>query len=156
IAADVLAAGDRLLNAIEDQGYAFAKVDTPIAYEDPPNRVLDITFHVVTGARVQIGEIRIRGLKDMKEPFVRKRVLVHSGEQFGSSKVEAARKDLLALGVFSSVSVRLGNKPDSEGRVPLTFTVRERAQHAVSLRGAYSSDLGGSTGVTWTKRNVSG
>ncbi len=58
--------------------------------------------------------------------------------------------------MFSSVSVRLGTKPDSEGRVPVTFNARERAGHAVSVSGAYSSDLGGSTGVSWTKRNVSG
>jgi translocation and assembly module TamA len=156
IAADVLAAGDRLLNALEDQGYAFAKVDTPIAYEDPPNRALDVTFHVNTGTRVQLGEIRIRGLKDMDEGFVRKRLLVHTGDQYSASRVEAARKDLLTLGVFSSVSVRVGTKADSEGRVPITFNARERKQHAVSLSAAYSSDLGGSTGVTWTKRNVSG
>lgn len=156
IAADVLAAGDRLLNALEDQGYAFAKVDTPIAYEDPPNRVLDVQFHVETGGPVKLGEIRIRGLKKMKESVVRKRLLVHTGELYGATKVEAARKDLLALGVFSSVSVRLGTKPDSEGRIPVTFNARERAGHAVSVSGAYSSDLGGSTGVSWTKRNVSG
>jgi len=156
IAADVLAAGERLQTALEDQGYAFAKVDTPIAYEDPPNRVLDIKFHVETGNLVKIGDIRIRGLKKMKEPVVRKRLLVHTGEQYGATKVEAARKDLLALGVFSSVSVRLGNKPDSEGRLPITFNARERPGHAVSVSGAYSSDLGGSTGVSWTKRNVSG
>jgi translocation and assembly module TamA len=156
VAADVLAAGDRLLNWLEDQGYAFAKVDTPIAHEDPPNRVLDVSFHAEPGARVQIGEIRIRGLKQMKEPVVRKRLLLHTGEQYGATKIEAARKDLLALGVFASVSVRVGTKPDSEGRVPITFTARERPQHAVSVSGAYSSDLGGSTGVSWTKRNVSG
>jgi translocation and assembly module TamA len=156
VAADVLAASDRVLAALEDQGYAFAKVDQPVAYEDPPNRVLDITLHVTPGARVAIGDIRIRGLKDMKESFVRRRLLVHTGEQYGASKVEAARKDLLALGVFSSVSVRVADKPDSQGRVPITLVTRERPQHAVSLNGAYSSDLGGSTGATWTKRNVSG
>jgi translocation and assembly module TamA len=156
IAADVLAAGDRLLNALEDQGYAFAKVDTPVAYEDPPNRVLDVSFHAVPGARVQIGEIRIRGLKDMKEEFVRRRLLVHTGEQYGATKIEAARKDLLALGVFSSVSVRVGDKADSEGRIPVTFNARERLKHGVRVSAAYSSDLGGSTGVTWTKRNISG
>ena len=156
VAADVLGAGDRLLNWLEDQGYAFAKVDTPIAHEDPPNRVLDVSFHAQTGALVQIGDIRIRGLKDMKEAFVRKRLLLHTGEQYGATKIEAARKDLLALGVFSSVSVRLGTKPDSQGRIPVTFNARERKQHAVSVSGAYSSDLGGSTGVSWTKRNVSG
>jgi translocation and assembly module TamA len=156
IAADVLAAGDRLLNALEDQGYAFAKVDPPVAYEDPPNRVLDVKFHAVPGSRVQIGAIQIRGLKDMKEEFVRKRLLVHTGEQFSASRIEAARKDLLALGAFSAVSVRVADKADNEGRVPVAFNTRERLQHAVSFSGAYSSDLGGSTGVTWTKRNVSG
>jgi translocation and assembly module TamA len=156
IAADVLAAGDRLLNSLEDDGYAFAKVDTPVAHEDPPNRVLDVSFHVETGSLVQIGEIRIRGLKEMKEAVVRKRLLLHTGEQYGATRIETARKDLLALGVFSSVSVRVGTKADSEGRVQVTFNARERPQHAVSLSGAYSSDLGGSTGVSWTKRNVSG
>jgi translocation and assembly module TamA len=156
IAADVLAAGDRLLNSLEDKGYAFAKVDTPIAHEDPPNKVLDVSFHVETGAPVKIGEIRIRGLKDMKEAVVRQRLLLHTGEQYGSTKIETARKDLLSMGVFASVSVRVGTKADSQGRVPVTFNARERAQHAVSLSGAYSSDLGGSTGVSWTKRNVSG
>jgi translocation and assembly module TamA len=156
VAADVLAAGDRLLNALEDRGYAFAKVDPPVAYEDPPNRVLDVKFHVVPAARVQIGAIQIRGLKDMKEDVVRKRLLVHTGQQYSASKIEAARKDLLALGVFSAVSVRVGSKADTEGRVPIAFNTRERLQHAVSFSAAYSSDLGGSTGVTWTKRNVSG
>ncbi len=156
IAADVLAAGERLQTALEDQGYAFAKVDPPIAYEDPPNRVLDVSFKVVAGAEVKIGTIRIRGLKNMKESFVRKRLLVHTGDRYGATKIEQARKDLLGLGVFSSVSVDIGKQADSEGRVPLTFRARERLLHGVSVSAAYSSDLGGSTGVTWTDRNVSG
>jgi translocation and assembly module TamA len=156
IAADVLAGGDRLLTALQDEGYAFAKVDPPIAREDPPNRVLDVSFHAETGARVQIGQIQIRGLKKMKEAYVRKRLLVHTGEQYGASKIETARKDLLAMGVFSSVSVRLGTSPDKSGRVPVTFQIRERLLHSMSISGAYSSDLGGSTGVNWTNRDLSG
>jgi len=156
IAADVLAGGDRLLTALEDDGYAFAKVDPPIAQEDPQNRVLDVSFQVETGVRVRIGEIRIRGLKRMKESYVRRRLLVHTGEQYGATRIETARKDLLAMGVFSSVSVRLGTEADSEGRVPVTFQIRERLQHTMSFNGAYSSDLGGSTGVNWTNRDISG
>jgi translocation and assembly module TamA len=156
VASQVLAAGERLQTALEDEGYAFAKVDPPIAHEDPVNRVLDVSFHVVTGARVNIGEIRIRGLKRMNEPFVRKRLLVHKGEVYGASKIEKARKDLLALGVFTSVTVQVGTAADSAGQVPITFRVRERLLHAVSLNGAYSTDLGGSAGVTWTDRNMTG
>jgi translocation and assembly module TamA len=156
VASEVLAAGERLLTALQDEGYAFAKVDPPVAYEDPPNRVLDVSFHVATGSRVQIGPIRVKGLKKMKESFVRKRLLVHTGEQYGTTKIEAARKDLLAVGVFSSVSVRIGTAPDRSGSVPVTFQIRERLQHTMSVSGAYSSDLGGSTGVNWTNRDISG
>jgi translocation and assembly module TamA len=156
VASQVLAGGDRLQTALEDEGYAFAKVDTPIAHEDPANRVLDVSFHVVTGAKVNIGEIRIQGLKRMHESVVRKRLLLHTGEQYGASKVEKARKDLLALGVFTSVTVQIGTKVDSTGAVPITFRTRERPLHAVSLSGAYSTDLGGSSTVSWTHRDLTG
>lgn len=156
VAAEVLAAGDRLQTALGDQGYAFAKVDPPIAHEDPAARVLDVSFHVVTGARVQIGEIRIRGLRKVNEEYVRRRLLVHSGEEYGATKIERARKDLLATGVFSSVSVQLGTEAQSKDGVPVTFRIRERLQHAAGVNAAYSSDLGGSAGFNWTNRDVSG
>src|SRR6516162_5037808 len=156
IATDVLAGGARLLTALENQGYAFAKVDPPVAGEDPRKHALNVTFHVVTGPHVQIGEIRFEGLKRVHERLVRRRLLLHTGEPYSALAVERARKDLLTLGVFASVNVRLADSPDGEGRVPVTFQMEERPRHAVSLSGAYSSDLGGSAGVTWSDRNVRG
>jgi translocation and assembly module TamA len=156
IATDVLAGGARLLTALENHGYAFAKVDPPVAEEDPEQHLLNLTFHVVTGPQVQIGEIRFEGLKRVHERLVRRRLLLHTGEPYSALAVERARKDLLTLGVFASVNVRLADSPDSEGRVTITFQMEERLRHAVSLSGAYSSDLGGSAGVTWSDRNVRG
>jgi translocation and assembly module TamA len=156
IAIEVLAGGARLLTALENQGYAFAKVDPPVAYEDPDKHVLNLTFHVDAGPHVQVGEIRFEGLKRVHQRLVRRRLLLHTGEPYSALAVEEARKDLLTLGVFSSVSVHLADAPDSEGRVPITFQMKERPRHAVSLSAAYSSDLGGSGGVTWSDRNVRG
>jgi translocation and assembly module TamA len=156
VATDVLAGGARLLTALENQGYAFAKVDPPVAYEDVKQHVLNLSFHVVTGPRVQIGEIRFAGLKRVHERLVRRRLLLHTGEPYSALAVEQARKDLLTLGVLSAVSVRLADAPDAEGRVPITFLMSERPRHAVSLSGGYSSDLGGSAGVKWSDRNVRG
>ncbi len=156
IANDVLAGGARLLTALENEGYAFAKVDPPVARENPDQHVLNLTFHVVTGPRVRIGEIRFEGLKRVHERLVRRRLLLHTGDPYSALEVERARKDLLVLGVFASVSVRLGAAPDAEDRVPITFQMEERRRHAVSLSAAYSSDLGGSTGITWSDRNVRG
>jgi translocation and assembly module TamA len=156
IAADVLAGGARLLTLLENHGYAFAKVDAPVAHEDPDRQVLDLSFHVVTGPQVEIGEIGFEGLKRVHERLVRRRLLLHTGERYSAIAVEKARKDLLTLGVFAAVSVRLGEAPDAEGRVPVTFQMSERKRHAVGLSAGYSSDLGGSAGVTWSDRNVLG
>ena len=107
VASEVLAGGARLLTALQNQGYAFAKVDPPIAYEDPDRRVLDLSFHVVAGPAVKIGEIRFEGLRGVHDSRVRQRLLLHTGEQYSALKVEQARKDLLALGVFGAVTVSL-------------------------------------------------
>ena len=118
VAADVLAGGRASADsAWKIEGYAFAKVDPPVAHEDPGR----------SGARcqlprrppapaVQIGEIRFRGLKRMHENFVRKRLLVHSGEQYGASKIERPARTCWRIGVFSSVSVQMGTAADSDGR----------------------------------------
>jgi translocation and assembly module TamA len=156
IASDVLAGGARLLTALQNHGYAFARVDPPLAEEDPHQHLLNLTFNIVTGPQVEIGDIRFEGLKRVHERLVRRRLLLHTGERYSALAVERARKDLLTLGVFASVNVRLGNAADSAGRVPITFQIEERPRHAVSLSAAYSSDLGGSAGVTWSDRNVRG
>jgi translocation and assembly module TamA len=156
VAGEVLAGGARLLTELENQGYAFARVDPPIAYEEPQRRLLNLSFHVVSGPKVQVGDIRIEGLKRVHETFVRRRLLLHTGQPYSAIAVEQARKDLLSLGLFAAVSVRLGTSADAQMRVPVTFRLSERPRHAIALNAGYSSDLGGSAGVTWTDRNMRG
>jgi translocation and assembly module TamA len=156
VASAVLAGGARLLSALQEQGYAFAQVDAPIAYEAADAPVLDLSFHVVAGRKVNIGEIHIQGLKRVHELLVRRRLLLHAGDLYKPSAIEAARRDLLALNVFAQVSVQIGTKAEESGGVPITFKIVERLRHAISLSAAYSSDLGGSGGATWTDRNVFG
>src|SRR6202020_787284 len=156
VAASVLAGGARLLSALQEQGYAFAQVDPPIAYEAADAPVLDLSFHVSAGSKVRIGEIHVQGLQRVHESLVRRRMLLHRGDLYKPSAIEAARRDLLGMNVFGQVSVEGGSKADESGGVPITFKLRERLRHAINVLAAYSSDLGGSGGVTWTDRNVFG
>jgi translocation and assembly module TamA len=156
IAADVVGAGLRLLTQLEEHGYAFAKVDPPVAYEDRMEPVLDVGFHVEAGQQVNVGEIRFQGLKLVHEEFVRRRLRLRSGQQYSASSVEAARRDLLDLGLFNAVNVKLGTTVDSTGGVPVTFRVRERSRRTINVNGAYSTDLGGSGGIAWSNRNTFG
>ncbi len=156
LASNVLAAGSHLLSALQEQGYAFAKVDPPVAYEAAEAPVLDLSFHVDAGRQVNIGEIHIEGLQRIHESLLRKRLLLHTGDRYRPSAIERARKDLLTLNVFGQVSVQTGTQADATGGVPVTFKIRERLRHAVSVNAAFSSDLGGSGGATWADRNVFG
>jgi translocation and assembly module TamA len=156
VASTVLAGGSRLLTELQERGYAFATVDPPVAYEAADAPILDLRFHVVAGPTVNIGEIRFEGIQRMHEHLLRARLLLHTGDRYSASAIERARHDLLGLGVFTQVSLAVGTAVDDSGGVPITFKVRERQRHAISVNAAYSSDLGGSGGVTWTDRNVFG
>ena len=155
VAADILAAGSSLQSALQDDGYAFATVEKPVAYEVPAQHLLNLTFRVTMGPRVRIGEIRIKGLKTVHESLVRRRLPLHTGELYDAAAIEKARQELLALGVFSSASVRLG-AAYGHGLVPIIFALQEAKRYTVGVSAAYSSDLGGSAGVNWSDRNVFG
>ncbi len=156
VASSVLAAAARLQNTLQEQGHAFAKVDAPVAYEAAEEPALDLKFNVVAGPRVNIGEIHIEGQKRTHESMLRRTLRVSTGDPYRLSAIEQGRRDLLALGIFDLITVQIGTAVDGTGGVPITFKVRERKRHAASFSAAYSSDLGGSGGVTWTDRNLFG
>jgi translocation and assembly module TamA len=157
VASQVLAAGQRLQDAMQEEGHAFARVDTPLAYEDAHDPVLDVTFKATAGPVYRIGTIGIHGLKRMHSKFVQDRLTIHPGDLYRPSQVEKARSDLLSLGAFSGVSVQLPKQEEVSGdTLPVTFDVTERKRHAVSVTAGYSTDLGGSGGATWTDRNAFG
>ena len=156
IAADVVAAQERMLQALRDDGHALAKVDTPVAVLVPPATGLDVSYDVQPGPRVDLGPITITGLDSVNESYVRRRLLLHQGERFDPRKIDKAREDLAAAGVFSAVTVDAPDQLDPDGQLPLTLRFVERKRHVLGATAAYSTDLGFSAGVTWSDRNLFG
>jgi translocation and assembly module TamA len=157
VATEVLAAGQRLLDAMQEEGHAFAKVDDPVAYQDAHSPTLDVSFKADAGPVYKLGAIHFTGLKRSDEAFLQRRVKLRPGDPYSPSSIERARADLLTLNIFAGISVHLPNQADvPAGILPLTFEVQERKPHAVNVTAAYSSDLGGSGGATWIDRNIFG
>ncbi len=156
VAANVLAAGARLLTAMREDGYALAEVDPPEATANPQDHTLDVSFKAAAGRRARIGQIDLTGLKEVDESFVRRHLLVHPGQLYQPSKIDEARQDLAALGVFGGVSVHAGTAIAPDGTIPITYDFQERPKHAVGITGAFSTDLGGSLTTTWSDRNLFG
>jgi translocation and assembly module TamA len=156
IAADVLAGQDRILQALREGGHALAKVETPVATLEPGAQALDVSYEVHPGPRVNLGPIAVTGLADVDESYVRRRLLIHPGEQFSPDRIEKAREDLAASGVFSTVRIQAPGQLDASGQLPLRVEVTERPKHVVGFTAAYSTDLGFTAGVTWSHRNLFG
>jgi len=156
VAADVLAAQGRILDALRSHAHALAKVSAPVATLDPSAQALDVSFDVEPGPRVDLGPIAIQGLKQVDESYVRRRLEIHPGEPYDPAKLERARQDLAEQGVFSTVTLNQAGALDAQGQLPITLEVIERARHAVSANASYSTDLGASAGVTFTHRNLFG
>ncbi len=156
LAADVLAAQNRLLTALREDGHALAEVKPPVATLHPLQHSLDVAFSLHQGPRVDIGTISLAGLRQVNARFIRRQLTVGTGQLYQPSRIEAARQDLASIGVFSDVQVRIPDALDAEGRIPLDFSFVEAKRHTVSAQVGYSTDLGGSAGVTWTHHNLFG
>ena len=155
-AEDVIAAGVRLQNALLNDGYAFAKVSTPSAFENPTQHTIDVTYTVTTGPRVDIGPIAVQGLKNVDPDFVRREMSLKPGEQYSPDKIESDRQTLAGLHVFSSVQAQTATQVGPDGRLPVTFVVTEGPPRTVSFTAGYASDTGGTLGASWTHYNLFG
>jgi translocation and assembly module TamA len=156
VAADVLAAQQRLLAAIRAAGHPLAKVDLPPVTLVATRDEIDVAFEVSAGPYADIGPITVTGLQTVNEEYVRRRLGLHSGEPFNPATIEAARADLANVGVFSVVRVVPAEQLDPQGTIPITVDVSERPLHAVELGIAYSTDLGLNPTAAWHDRNLFG
>ena len=156
VAADVLAAQQRLLTAIREAGHPLAKVELPPVDLHPGEHLLDVTFRVTEGPYADIGAIQITGLKTVNEDYVRRRLLLRSGQRYSPTQLQAAREDLAGIGVFSVVRIEPGEHVDPDGTIPILIDVTERPLHSVDVGAAYSTDLGVNATVGWHHRNLFG
>ena len=156
IAMNIQAAQGRLLTALQEAGYPLAQVQEPIARADDEAHVLDVTYPANSGPRADLGEISFQGLKTVNEDFARRVLTVKTGDMFQPSKLEASRQALLNTGIFAGITVRPADRLAPDGRMPITFDVQERPLHAVTLEGAYSTDLGVMLSAGWSDRNLFG
>jgi translocation and assembly module TamA len=156
VASTILDAQQRTLTKLQDLGYAFAAVETPIAHIDDEAHTVDLTFTIRPGVKAKIGAIAINGLKEVNEDFARTALTIHSGDAYSPTAIEGARRDLVALGVFSGVSVRKADAATAGDTVPLTFDVQERPPRRVAFSVSYATDLGFNASASWTHFNLFG
>jgi translocation and assembly module TamA len=152
LAVPILAASLTLRSALQNDGYAFANVGTPLAVAMPQSNTLNVTYSVTPGPRVDIGRIQFSGLTRTDPDFLRRHIGLQPGQRYSAKAVAQARDSLLGLGVFSSVAAV--PEPAEGTTTPIMFRVIEQKRHVVSISGAYATDTGINISTSWEDRNL--
>jgi len=131
-----------ILHALQDDAYAYAKVDRR-AYVDLPDHTVTAVFSVTPDLPSTFGPITIEGLGSLPEDPVRRALDMRQGERFSATALDYAQQAVLDLGVFTSVAVvpERSEPPPLDRAVPITVRVTPTRLHTVRLGGGLELDV---------------
>jgi len=138
------AAADTIVSRLRNHGYPYAEVLRNFDSEAGVLRA-EVELDAQPGPRMRIGEVVIRGLRDVDTATVRRVMSVRSGHGFRQDALYQTQRDLYGMGVFNSVNVALIDSVPPQGSVPSDSAVRvlvqvlEGPRHQVRLGGGYGS-----------------
>ncbi len=123
-----------ILEAMQDRGFLFAKVDAK-AHVDLVEHRADVTVTLSPGPEASYGAVTIEGLKSIPEGPVRDTLKISEGVRYSRSDLSSAQRALLNLGVFSTVEIREELTHPETKRVPIAIVVRETELRTVKVGG---------------------
>jgi outer membrane protein insertion porin family len=143
-----------LERTLKERGFPFARVSERL--ERRSDGQADVVFQLDEGARVRVGNIRIRGNAITQEFVIKDRLILQEGDWFTQSAVEGSRQRLLRMGLFSSVAVELvDDRPDAAVR-DVVIQIRERPLYAVEAGIGASVEDGPRVFLAGEARNILG
>jgi len=138
------ASADTIVARLRNNGYPYAEV---LRNFDSEAGILkaEVELDAQPGPRMRIGEVLIRGLRDVDTGTVRRVMSVHRGDRFNLDALYQTQRDLYGIGVFNSVNVVLVDSVAPQEAVPHDSTVRaliqvqEGPRHQVRLGFGYAT-----------------
>jgi outer membrane protein assembly complex protein YaeT len=138
------ASADTIVARLKNSGFPYAEVLRNFDSEAGVLRA-EVEFDAQPGPRMRVGEVLIRGLRDVDTGTVRKVMSVRAGQEFRQDALYQTQRDLYGIGVFSSVNVALVDSiaPQSpevrDSTVRVLLQVQEGPRHQIRLGAGYAS-----------------
>src|SRR6266511_1495121 len=100
------ASADTIVARLRNHGFPYAEV---LRNFDSEAGILkaEVELDAQPGPRMRIGEVMIRGLRDVDTGTVRRVMTLRPGSSFNQDALYQTQRDLYGMGVFSSVNVAL-------------------------------------------------
>jgi translocation and assembly module TamA len=154
--AAILRAEADIVRRLKDDGRPLAKITGRDVVADHDTATLAVNLAVEAGPVASYGPTTVSGTETMDPGFTAYVTGLKEGRQYSPREVEDARIRLLALGVFSSVTIKEGTELDANGQIPIEVQVSERKLRYYGVGATMSSTEGLGLEGYWGHRNLFG
>ncbi len=152
-AADVIAAEGRVLAAVQQLGYADAKVQDRDVVVDHADHTMRPTFKIAAGALVRLGRLKIESKGRTRAAWLRRLVPWKVDQVYKPNDVAELERRLLDTQVYDSVTVALAPTSDPDGLRPVVVSLADRSRNTLELGAGYSSTEGGDVDIKLSRYN---
>lgn len=145
----------RMTELYQERGYFYARIEPTVRFSEDRERA-EIVFRVIERFEVRFGEIHVEGATRTSEALIRDTLRFAPGDVYRPSVIAASQDALMALGVFSSVSITPRDPELAERVKPVTVAVRERMPQYFDLSAGISTGQGFRATGEYGYRNMGG
>lgn len=152
----VLKAEAEIVRRLKEEGRPLAAITGRDVVADHDRMTLDVTLDVAAGPIAGYGPTTVTGTETMEPGFTAYIANLKEGRTYSPREIDEARDRLLALGVFSSVTIREAEALDSNGQVPIEVAVSGRKLRYYGVGATLSNTEGLGLEGYWGHRNLFG
>jgi translocation and assembly module TamA len=152
-AADVIAAEGRALSAVQQRGYADAKLQARDVVVDHADHTVRPTFHIAAGALVRLDGLKVETKGRTRRAWLNKLVPWKTKDVYDPKKVAELERRLLDTQVYDSVTVALAPEPNADGLRPVVVSLADRSRHTLDASAGYSTTEGGDIDLKLSQYN---
>ncbi|MFH1216768.1 MAG: outer membrane protein assembly factor BamA [Pseudomonadota bacterium] len=142
-----------VLETYANLGYPEAGVEITEKREDPSR--FDLHCNVTSGPRITVADIRVEGNNRAAGEFILKRISLQPGDLFSGKKKRESFQRLFQTGLFSRVTISLGNGPEPDKR-ELVVHVEESLSRELFFNAGWGSYEMLRASVGFLDRNIFG
>lgn len=145
----------RLQELYQERGFMFVRIEPSVAFSSDRTRA-EVTFHIVEGFPVKVGDVVVQGAQRTDAAFVRSLLTLKPGDVYRPSLARGSEQSLAALGVFTGISIQL-EEPELPARVKrVLVTLTERSNQYLDFSAGLSTGQGVRAGFDYGYRNLFG
>ncbi|MEO5322311.1 autotransporter assembly complex protein TamA [Mesorhizobium sp. CC13] len=152
----ILKAEAEIVRALKEEGRPLARVTDRAIVADHATTTLDVTLGVEAGPIAGYGDTSVEGTEAVDRDFTVYMTGLERGRRYSPKEIDDARDRLLALDVFSSVSISEAAALDPAGQIPIDVRVSERKMRYFGAGATFSNTEGAGIEGYWGHRNLFG